>query len=121
MGVRSADALDQRTDDGRALSEMGRASLGLPLAATFFATILVTHSAALDEPAKPTVRRLAQNPLITLNSSPSLGNNVNGPSIVRVPEWVQRPLGRYYMYFAHHMGTYIRLAYADRIEGPWRI
>jgi hypothetical protein len=25
------------------------------------------------------------------------------------------------MYFAHHMGTYIRLAHADRIEGPWRI
>jgi hypothetical protein len=25
------------------------------------------------------------------------------------------------MYFAHHMGTHIRLAYADAIEGPWKI
>jgi hypothetical protein len=34
---------------------------------------------------------------------------------------VQNPLGRYYMYFAHHMGAHIRLAYADRLEGPWKI
>ncbi|HVR35513.1 MAG TPA: hypothetical protein VMS21_06635, partial [Methylomirabilota bacterium] len=35
--------------------------------------------------------------------------------------WVQSPLGRYYLYFAHHNGKYIRLAYADRLEGPWTI
>jgi hypothetical protein len=65
--------------------------------------------------------RLSQNPLITRQMSASLGDDINGPSVIRVPEWVRNPLGRYYMYFAHHMGTYIRLAYADRIEGPWRI
>jgi hypothetical protein len=58
---------------------------------------------------------------VSRQSSPSLGDNINGPTVVRVPSWVKRPLGRYYMYFAHHMGTYIRLAYADAIEGPWRI
>lgn len=31
-----------------------------------------------------------------------------------------QPLGRYYLYFGHHRGTYIRLAYADCLEGPWR-
>ena len=67
------------------------------------------------------VRRLPQNPLITTTMSPSLGDNINGPSVIRVPAWVKSPLGRYYMYFAHHMGAHIRLAYADRIEGPWRI
>ena len=25
------------------------------------------------------------------------------------------------MYFAHHQGTYIRLAYADRLEEPWTV
>jgi hypothetical protein len=27
--------------------------------------------------------------------------------------------GAYYLYFAHHKGTYIRMAYADDLEGPW--
>jgi hypothetical protein len=71
--------------------------------------------------ARVTARRLPQNPLITTRTSASLGDNINGPTVVRVPPWVKQPLGRYYMYFAHHMGAFIRLAYADRIEGPWRI
>ena len=41
--------------------------------------------------------------------------------MVRVPEWVGKRLGRFYMYFAHHAGDRIRLAYADRVEGPWRV
>lgn len=68
-----------------------------------------------------TARRLSQNPLITTRSSATLGDNINGPTVIRVPAWVKQPLGRYYMYFAHHMGGFIRLAYADAIEGPWKI
>jgi len=30
-------------------------------------------------------------------------------------------LGKYYLYFAHHSGKSIRLAFADRLEGPWHI
>jgi hypothetical protein len=78
--------------------------------------VVVSYAA---EESKP--RRFSQNPLITVDSSPSLGGNVNGPTIVRVPAWIDRPLGRYYMYFANHMGTFIRLAYADAVTGPWRI
>ena len=85
------------------------------------AATAAANQRAADAPAVVTARRLPQNPLVTIKSSPSLGDNVNGPSIVRVPDWVDRPRGRYYMYFAHHMGAFIRLAYADRIEGPWRI
>jgi hypothetical protein len=48
-----------------------------------------------------------------------MGSNINGPSLVRVPGWVSNPLGRYYLYFADHRGTYIRLAYADALAGPW--
>jgi hypothetical protein len=69
----------------------------------------------------PAVRRLPQNPLVTVRSSPTLGGNVNGPTVIRVPDWVERPLGRYYMYFANHMGDFIRLAYADDLAGPWTI
>jgi hypothetical protein len=30
-------------------------------------------------------------------------------------------MGRYYLYFAHHKGDHIRLAYADSLSGPWKI
>jgi hypothetical protein len=80
---------------------------------------LIVASIALAVPAHPT--RLPQNPLITVSSSPSLGGNVNGPTVIRVPDWIAHPLGRYYMYFANHMGDFIRLAYADDVKGPWKI
>lgn len=67
------------------------------------------------------VTRLAQNPLVTVDSSPTLGKNVNGPTVIRVPDWVERPLGRYYMYFANHRGDFIRLAYAGAVNGPWTV
>ena len=47
--------------------------------------------------------------------------NINGPTVIRVPDWVERPLGRYYMYFAHHKGSYIRMAYADTPLGSWQL
>ena len=79
------------------------------------------RGAAQNAAATVRATRLPQNPLITVNSSPTLGDNVNGPAIIRVPSWIEHPLGRYYMYFAHHMGTHIRLAYADAVTGPWHV
>ncbi|MGQ9662518.1 MAG: hypothetical protein ACUVWX_09310 [Kiritimatiellia bacterium] len=67
------------------------------------------------------VRRCNANPLIQFKSSASLGDNINGPSVIRVPSWIGKPLGKYYMYFANHQGKYIRLAYSDTLKGPWRI
>src|SRR5207249_6366426 len=52
---------------------------------------------------------------------PSIGTNINGPSLIRVPGWVKKSLGKYYLYFADHNGKYIRLAYSDKLEGPWKI
>jgi hypothetical protein len=66
-------------------------------------------------------QRFPENPLISVGTSKSLGDNVNGPSVIRVPSWIEHPLGRYYMYFAHHKGAYIRLAYANAVTGPWKI
>lgn len=59
--------------------------------------------------------------LISPDMHESLGDNVNGPSLIKVPQWVEHPLGRYYLYFAHHQGTFIRLAYADDITGPYTL
>lgn len=63
--------------------------------------------------------RLSRNPLITPKSAQTIGDNINGPSVIRVPEWIEHPLGRYYMYFGHHGGDHIRLAYAEVPDGPW--
>ncbi len=49
------------------------------------------------------------------------GDNINGPSLIRVPDWVQPRLAKYYLYFSHHKGKYIRLAYAEDLHGPWTI
>ncbi len=67
------------------------------------------------------VRRFDENPIIDVSLSSTLGDKINGPSLIRVPGWVKNPLGKYYLYFAHHKGKFIRLAYADRLSGPWRI
>jgi len=50
-----------------------------------------------------------------------IAGNINGPSLIKVPAWVAEPLGTYYLYFAHHRGDYIRMAYADNIAGPYTI
>src|SRR5438105_15814638 len=65
--------------------------------------------------------RSPHNPIITPQMSATLGENINGPSLIQVPSWVENSLGRYYLYFAHHQGKFIRLAYADQLQGPWKI
>ncbi|SHE61722.1 hypothetical protein SAMN04487965_0279 [Microbulbifer donghaiensis] len=67
------------------------------------------------------VQRLLGKPIISPQLDPSIGPNIQGPSLIRVPEWIEEPLGKYYLYFADHKGSYIRLAYADALTGPWKI
>src|SRR5262245_3449053 len=64
---------------------------------------------------------LLDRPIISPKPDPSIGLNIQGPSAIRVPDWVAGRLGKYYLYFADHKGSYIRLAYADEVTGPWRI
>ena len=79
--------------------------------------------------ANLSVQRLSDGPIVDTAMSPRLTtlaeeqgyNNINGPSLIRVPDWVENPLGNYYLYFSHHKGDFIRLAYADTVEGPWSI
>lgn len=66
--------------------------------------------------------RFKKNPIITsalLKGND--GDDINGPSLIKVPDWVPDKLGKYYLYFAHHKGKYIRLAYANNLSGPWKI
>ncbi|MCZ0938992.1 MAG: hypothetical protein OXJ55_10170 [Caldilineaceae bacterium] len=67
------------------------------------------------------VKRFSDNPIIKPTLDESIGANINGPSLLRVPDWLPNPLGQYYLYFAHHQGAFIRLAYADALSGPWTI
>jgi hypothetical protein len=68
------------------------------------------------------VRRFAGNPIIRPEMLPGKdGDNINGPSLIHVPSWVADRLGNYYLYFANHTGKYIRMAYADKLAGPWKI
>jgi hypothetical protein len=89
---------------------------------------LAVAAAACGEPAalRPQevsvrVERLLDAPIVTPDTHPSLGSNIQGPSLIRVPDWAEAPLGRYYLYFADHKGSYIRLAHADALTGPWTV
>ena len=73
------------------------------------------------EPAHVTATHLGDGPIITPEMDTRMGGNIQGPSLIKVPDWVEDPLGNYYLYFADHRGTYIRMAYADEIIGPWTV
>ena len=73
------------------------------------------------EPFDITVTRLGDGPIITPEMDTRMGGNIQGPSLIKVPDWVESPLGNYYLYFADHRGTYIRMAYADEVTGPWTV
>ncbi|MEM9174383.1 MAG: hypothetical protein AAGC67_04055, partial [Myxococcota bacterium] len=51
-------------------------------------------------PSDPLFRVERLGPILTPDSHPEAGHNIMGPALVRVPSWVENPLGRYYLYFA---------------------
>ena len=77
------------------------------------------------------VRLNNSQPIITQKTFEDVGassdaSNINGPSVIRIPDWVKiaaraSPKAGYYLYFAHHQGAYIRMAWAANIEGPWTL
>lgn len=90
----------------------------LSIKITFSLLIIVSAVKA----QKITFKRFDANPIIAPESLPGPeGDDINGPSLIKVPDWVTNKLGTYYLYFAHHKGKYIRLAYANDLEGPWKI
>jgi len=76
------------------------------------------------------VERIGTEPIIDAASFAAIGasgaGNINGPSCIRVPDWVApedraHPDAQYYLYFANHSGESIRMAWAVEIEGPWHL
>ncbi len=73
--------------------------------------------------------RIGTRPILDAATSDALAadatrdgySNLNFPTLIRVPDWVDGPLGRYYLYFSHHKGDRIRLAYSDDVRGPWTV
>lgn len=109
---------------GTALAIVAHVALkGSPLQAAGSQTSSIVPKANPGTTLTEQVVRLPHNPIISPNSDPTsaIGTNINGPSLIRVPSWVEHPLGSYYLYFADHNGKYIRLAYANHITGPWKI
>ena len=56
----------------------------------------------------------------------SVGGNINGPSIIRVPDWIPiservHPSAQYYVYFGNHRGQDIRMAWSDSLTGTWTL
>jgi hypothetical protein len=68
------------------------------------------------------LRRLTDGPIIHSGMLQGKdGDNINGPSLILAPDWLPNKLGKFYLYFAHHNGQNIRLAHADKLEGPWTV
>ncbi len=74
-------------------------------------------------------KRLYDTPIISKFSDSNLIKDekkhgfisLASPTVVRVPKWIKKPLGKYYLYFSHHKGEYIKMAYSDSINGRWTI
>ncbi len=109
--------------DGRFAARLGIGLPSMPVYSQSSPLVAVGHR-PLDRDGKEPgvrVRRMVDGPIISPDLHPSIGVNIQGPSLIRVPDWIEGRLGDYYLYFADHKGRYIRLAYADRLTGPWTI
>ena len=63
-----------------------------------------------------TIKRLAHGPIIYPELDASIDTNINGPSLIRVPDWLPDRLGTYYLYFGHHQGE----IYSSGVCRPFR-
>jgi hypothetical protein len=115
---RSRQVLAFIRKDDRGTYWMSKAS---PLFRTVLAVTGISLYLTSQAQQAVTVERLIDRAIIGPDLHPSIGRNIQGPSLIRVPDWIESPLGRYYLYFADHKGAYIRLAFADELKGPWQI
>ncbi len=109
---------------------IGNISIAGMSAAAAGSSACARKSSSRDGPPPPSLRarRLDCNPIIPGPMDERMQEearlygyvNINGPSLIRAPDWAPDPLGKYYLFFAHHKGGYIRLAFADDLCGPWR-
>lgn len=82
--------------------------------------------AASSIEAQISITRLNDKQPIIYKSMPATEGNINGPSMLRIPDWIplsSRPdsSAEYYLYFASHWGVHIKMAWSKDIEGPYTI
>ena len=53
------------------------------------------------------ITRFVDEPIIPPFLDQEIGSNINGPSLIRAPNWIAG-LGKYYLYFADHKGDNIK-------------
>ena len=88
---------------------------------TYCLFLLITGFAKEGKELEVKVVKWEDGLIIPPGITKEVGDNVQGPSLIKVPDWLDNPLGNYYLYFADHKGDHIRLAYSDHLRGPWRI
>ena len=67
------------------------------------------------------IKKYTNGLIIHPELSAEIGNNIQGPSLIKTPKWLPNSLGKYYLYFADHKGDHIKMAYSDYLLGPWKI
>ncbi len=46
--------------------------------------------------------------------------SICNPCIIRTPAWFKKKLGKYYLYFADHRGTFIKLLFSNDLNKNWK-
>ena len=69
-------------------------ALGLLLTTSCLLMALVTPVIAQPNLQDVTVTRLMDRPIIGPELHPSIGENIQGPTLVKVPDWVSEKLGK---------------------------
>ena len=97
----------------------------------FLATVLIGPPASAQFDSDDVIRLNRSNPIITANMFPSNrrgsdGNNINGACMIRIPDFISRDRranrsANYYLYFGHHQGDYIRMAWSVNAAGPFTL
>ena len=67
------------------------------------------------------IKKYNKGPIISPEISSELGQNIQGPSIIKKPEWINNKLGKYLLYFADHKGDHIKLAHSNNLFHSWEI
>ena len=69
------------------------------------------------------VKKIKRRKLIISNKHFLLKNwsCINGPVCFKVPNWIKKPLGKYYLIFSDHRGSFLRLAYTNNLNSKWSI
>ena len=82
-----------------------------------------TAAVAVDKTLRKVQRLAVNQPIINVELLPTTvpHGSINGPSMIRVPNFVPNPLGSYYLYFSHHDGKSIHIAHSHYVGGPFTV